>query len=110
MSERTAAENRLSKRRRLLTLSLPALAVGILGAGAMPEPLASFFIPAAEARGENPCAPAARGENPCAPAARGENPCAPAAHGENPCAPATRGENPCAPAARGGNPCAPASR
>jgi hypothetical protein len=100
MSEPTLVQKRLSKRRLLLNVSLPALAIGMLGGGAMPEPIASFLMPVAEARGENPCAPAARGENPCAPAARGENPCAPAGRGENPCAPAGRGENPCAPARR----------
>jgi hypothetical protein len=103
-------EMRRRKSRRLLSLSIPALTAGMLGAIPLPHPVSSLVIPEAVARGENPCAPAARGENPCAPAARGENPCAPAARGENPCTPAARGENPCAPASRGANPCAPNDR
>lgn len=98
---------RSNGRRRLLAVSIPLLAAGMMGALPLPRPLSSQIVPAAEARGENPCMPAARGENPCAPASRGNNPCAPASRGENPCAPASRGENPCAPAARGDNPCAP---
>lgn len=99
-----------NKRKYLMALSIPALAMGMLGVAPLPEPVSSLLIPVAMARGENPCAPAVRGENPCAPMMRGENPCAPAARGENPCAPAARGENPCAPAERGENPCAPARR
>lgn len=92
--------NKRKKYRRLLAISVPTLAVGILGVAPLPAPVSSLLIPAAMARGENPCAPMSRGENPCAPASRGENPCAPASRGENPCAPASRGENPCAPASR----------
>jgi hypothetical protein len=110
MSRRSTTNSKPGRHRRLLAMSVPALAVGVFGVAPLPEPVASWLVPAAMARGENPCAPAARGENPCAPAVRGENPCAPAARGENPCAPAARGENPCAPAVRGENPCAPAAR
>ncbi len=98
------------KYQRLLKISVSTLAVGILTAAPLPQPVSSFLVSTAHARGENPCGPASRGENPCAPSERGENPCAPASRGENPCAPSERGENPCAPASRGENPCAPADR
>ncbi len=110
MTKLRNSKTKQNRHRRLLAISVPTLAVGILGAAPLPQPLSSLLIPAAYARGENPCAPAMRGGNPCAPASRGENPCAPASRGENPCAPASRGENPCAPASRGENPCAPAGR
>ena len=66
------------KSRRFLAASIPALAVAISGAAILPSPMdALSIIPAAHARGDNPCAPAGRGANPCAPASRGGNPCAP---------------------------------
>ncbi|MBN2855522.1 MAG: hypothetical protein JXK51_04705 [Halothiobacillaceae bacterium] len=100
-----------AKSRRFLAVSIPALAVAMSGAAILPSPIdALSVIPAAHARGDNPCAPASRGANPCAPASRGANPCAPASRGANPCAPASRGANPCAPASRGANPCAPGGR
>ncbi len=108
--KQTSSSRSGNKRKYLLALSIPTLAMGMLGVAPLPEPVASLLIPVAMARGENPCAPTARGENPCAPLVRGENPCAPVARGENPCAPVARGENPCAPAQRGENPCAPVRR
>jgi len=100
MTQRKKVATQPNKRRRLLALSVPTLAIGILGAAPLPQPLSSLVLPVAMARGENPCAPASRGANPCAPASRGANPCAPASRGANPCAPASRGANPCAPASR----------
>jgi hypothetical protein len=108
--KKTSSSQPLNKRKYLLALSIPALAMGMLGVAPLPEPVASLLIPVAMARGENPCAPVERGENPCAPLQRGANPCAPVSRGENPCAPLPRGENPCAPVERGENPCAPVRR
>lgn len=100
-----------SKSRRFLSASVPALAVAFTAATVVPSPVSVLsVIPVAQARGDNPCAPASRGGNPCAPESRGGNPCAPASRGGNPCAPASRGGNPCAPSGRGGNPCAPGGR
>ncbi|HQT43603.1 MAG TPA: hypothetical protein PLD79_06360, partial [Halothiobacillus sp.] len=64
-----------TKSRRFLAVSIPALAVAMSGAAILPSPMdALSIIPAAHARGDNPCAPASRGANPCAPASRGANP------------------------------------
>ncbi len=79
------------KSRKFLAVSIPALAVALSGAAILSSPIdALSIIPAAQARGDNPCAPASRGGNPCAPASRGGNPCAPVSRGANPCAPGGR--------------------